>query len=189
MQQGNSKEIDITFGLKWLTSLVTWARTELDRGASRHYGWQRAVPASRSLQSLWLETENKPWRFLGKYLLLRQSRRQLGIMLCYLSRVAGFCTGTSIYSCIFPSIFQISSSCSIKLSCWNNYYIEIKLGSKQMGEQGLLFWKISNFSDLLTHVCSKPLFSQVALYFFKISAAFCTLQTSHFGSWVLSGLV
>lgn len=110
---------EIILGLKLLTFLVTWERDKLGSGTQRHQGWQRAAPGLWSLQSQWLETENKPWRFLGKYLLLRQSQRQPGIMLCYLSRIAGFCTGTNIYSAIFPSIFQVSSSYSIKLSHWN----------------------------------------------------------------------
>lgn len=123
--------------------------------------------------------------FVGKYLLLWRSRRRLGIMLCYLSRVAGFYTGTSVYSCIFPSIFQISSSCSIKLSCWNKYYAEIKLGLKQMGEQGLLFWKISTLANLL-HVFtaiaaiqpgSIVFFQSFCSIFFLIDLSFWPLST------------
>lgn len=140
---------EITLGLRWLTSLFTWESAKLDCGTQRHKGWQRAVPASRSLQSRWLETENKPWRFVGKHLLLRQPRRQLGIMLCYLSRVAGFCTRTNIYPGIFPCIFQVSSSYSIKLSQWNTYYSETKLSSEQMGKQGLPFWKTLTLLMLL----------------------------------------
>lgn len=152
MQQESCEERVQSQGWKdWLP--LSQERAAPSSGPSRRWGWRRAVPASRSLQSQWLETENKPRRFAGKYLLLRQPRRQLGIMLCYLSRAAGFCAGTAVCSCVFPSMFKISSSCSIKMSCWNKCCAEIKLGSKQMGDQGLLLLENLRFSNPF-YVCS-----------------------------------
>lgn len=45
---------------------------------------------------------------------------------------------------LFFDLPQYSSdffSCSIGWSCWSKPYAGIKLGSKQMGEQGLLWWE------------------------------------------------